>query len=201
MSGLTGEALARKSEELIKLLQSKLGSQLLEARVDLGDAVIRIAPDGCFEFFKLLKLDSELRFNLLVDLTVVDWLDQRENRFDVVYQFLSVSTLFRLRVSIGVSEERPEVDSIVGLWSGANYMEREAWDMYGVKFRGHPDLRRILMYDEFDGHPLRKDYPVQGKQPRIPLRAPEVRNTALDMNRPVLVSINAKKKALAAQNN
>jgi NADH-quinone oxidoreductase subunit C len=201
VSGLTGEALARKSAELITLLQSKLGSHIVEAKVDLGDAVIRISPDGSLEFFKLLKLDSELRFNLLIDITVVDWLDQRDNRFDVVYQFLSLETLFRVRVSIGVPEEKPEVESVVSLWSGANYFEREAWDMYGVTFHGHPDMRRILMYDEFEGYPLRKDYPVQGKQPRIPLRSPEVRNTALDMNRPALVSINTKKKALAAQNN
>jgi NADH:ubiquinone oxidoreductase subunit C len=77
-------------------------------------------------------------------------------------------------------------------------MEREAWDMYGVTFKGHPDQRRILMYDEFEGHPLRKDYPVQGKQPRIPLRSPEVRNTAVDMARPNLVSINRRAKQQTA---
>jgi NADH:ubiquinone oxidoreductase subunit C len=73
-------------------------------------------------------------------------------------------------------------------------MEREAWDMFGVEFRGHPNLRRILMYDEFQGYPLRKDYPVQGKQPRIPLRAPEVRNTAADMKRAELVAINPRRR-------
>ena len=194
MSGLSGEAIARKSEELISLLNTKFGAHLLEARVDLGDAVIRIAPESAPEFFRLLKLDAELKFNLLVDITAVDWMDSRDERFDVIYQFLSLSTQHRLRVEIALPEENPEIDTVVPLWSGANFFEREAWDMYGIKFKGHPDLRRILTYDEFIGHPLRKDYPVQGKQPRIPMRSPEVRNTALDMKRPSLVGINPRRK-------
>lgn len=173
-------------------MRSKFGSHLIESAIDLGDAVIRINSAGSENFFKLLKIDSDLQFNLLLDITVVDWMDARETRFEVVYHFFSLSKNFRLRVKLDVPESRPEVQSIVSLWSGANFMEREAWDMYGVRFLGHPDLRRILMYDEFDGHPLRKDYPVQGKQPRIPLRSPEVRNTALDMTRPPLIQINKR---------
>ena len=94
-----------------------------------------------------------------------------------------------------VPENDPVVDSMVELWPGADFMEREVWDMYGIKFKGHPDLRRILMYDEFVGHPLRKDYPVQAKQPRVPLLNPEVRNTAVDMKRAALVTINPRKMA------
>lgn len=193
-SGLLGQALTEKSAQLITLLQGKLGSQILSSSVELGDAVIKIPAQGALQFFQLLKLDSELQFNLLVDVTAVDWLDSQDERFQVVYQLLSLVTKFRLRVLIGLPEAQPEVDSIVSLWPGANYLEREVWDMYGIKFRGHPELKRILMYEEFDGHPLRKDYPVQGKQPRIPLRAAEVRNTALDMARPALVGINPRKK-------
>ncbi len=195
LDGLIGAALAKKSADLVALLQSKFGSEILAGRVELGDAVVQMAPSRILEIFKLLKLDAELRFNLLVDVTAVDWLDARENRFEVVYQLLSLSTGHRVRVLVELPEERPEIDSIASLWPGANFLEREVWDMYGIKFRGHPDLKRILMYEEFDGHPLRKDYPVQGKQPRIPLRAPEVRNTALDMQRPALVSINPRKSA------
>ena len=97
-------------------------------------------------------------------------------------------------VAHGEPEENPEVDSLTGLWSVTNFLEREVWDMYGIKFKNHPDLRRIMMYDEFEGHPLRKDYPVQGKQPRVQLRHPEVENTARLMQRPALVQINSKKE-------
>jgi NADH-quinone oxidoreductase subunit C len=186
------------SAALVALLQSKLGSQILSAEVSLGDAVIQIPRQGMHEFFRLLKLDAELGFSMFIDVTVVDWLDARPNRFEVVYHLLNLAQRARLRVKIAVPESNPEVDSVSDLWSAANFMEREAWDMYGVTFKGHPDQRRILMYDEFEGHPLRKDYPVQGKQPRIPLRSPEVRNTAVDMARPNLVSINRRAKQQTA---
>jgi len=180
------------SEALISLLKTKLGSQIVSAEVSLGDAEIRIPRAGMHEFFRLLKLDAELGFSMFIDVTVVDWLDARPNRYEVVYHLLNIAKRSRLRVKVDVPESNPEVDSVCDLWSAANFMEREAWDMYGVNFKGHPDQRRILMYDEFEGHPLRKDYPVQGKQPRIPLRSPEVRNTAVDMTRPNLVSINRR---------
>ena len=88
-------------------------------------------------------------------------------RFAVVYHFYSTAHKHRLRLVVPVQEATPEVDSLTSLWAGANWLEREAWDMFGVGFRGHPDLRRILMYQEFDGHPLRKDYPVNKRQPLI----------------------------------
>ena len=130
---------------------------------------------------------------MLIDVTGVDWLDSRPHRFEVVYQLLSLSKTYRLTVKVPLSEDRPEVASATSLWHGANFLEREVWDMFGIRFVGHPDLRRILMYDEFVGHPLRKDYPVQGKQPRIPLRYPEVENTARLMLRGDLVTIRSKK--------
>ena len=88
-------------------------------------------------------------------------------RFVVLYHFYSTTHKHRLRLVVPVDEATPEVDSLTSLWAGANWLEREAWDMFGVSFRGHPDLRRILMYEEFDGHPLRKDYPVNKRQPLI----------------------------------
>lgn len=182
-------------EELLQLLSSKLGAQLTDAKISLGHVVIRLPREQPLDFFKILKLDRDLAFNMLIDVTVVDWLDQHENRFEVVYHLLSFPKGYRLRVKVELPESKPEIDSIVSLWSGANFMEREAFDMYGVIFKGHPNLRRILMYDEFKGYPLRKDYPVQAKQPRIPLRSPEVRNTAVDMQRPELVKINTRSKS------
>jgi NADH-quinone oxidoreductase subunit C len=99
-------------------------------------------------------------------LTVTD-LYPRTPRFEVVYHFLSLAQNRRLRVKVPVPEEDPQVPSLVSHWPGANWLEREAWDMFGILFQGHPDLRRILMYDEFEGHPLRKDYPYRKRQPLI----------------------------------
>jgi NADH-quinone oxidoreductase subunit C len=88
-------------------------------------------------------------------------------RFVVVYHFLSLPLKHRLRLEVPVDEADAEVESLTGLWAGANWFEREVWDMFGIRFRGHPNLKRILMYEEFAGHPLRKDYPVNKRQPLI----------------------------------
>jgi NADH:ubiquinone oxidoreductase subunit C len=120
-------------------------------------------------------------------------MDQRQERFEVVYQLLSLSTRSRLTIKASLPENKPEIATATNLWSGANFLEREIWDMFGISFVGHPDLRRVLMYEEFIGHPLRKDYPLQGKQPRVPLRAPEVENTARNMLRPDLVTIRGRR--------
>lgn len=141
------------------------------------------------EVFHRLKEQPEFDFQMLIDVTAVDWLDSREDRFEVVYQLLSLSHGLRIVLKIKVAETNPEVDSVCDLWSSANFLEREVWDMFGIKFSGHPDLRRVLMYDEFVGHPLRKDYPLAGKQPRIPLRIAEVRNYSVDLQRSELVTL------------
>jgi len=90
-----------------------------------------------------------------------------QSRFAVVYHFFSGAHKHRLRLVVPVEEEAAEVDSLTSLWPGANWLEREVWDMFGIRFRGHPDLKRILMYEGFEGHPLRKDYPVKKRQPLI----------------------------------
>ena len=90
-----------------------------------------------------------------------------EARFAVVYHFYSLQHKHRLRLVVPVEEAEAELDSVTSLWAGANWLEREVWDMFGIRFQGHPDLKRILMYEEFEGHPLRKDYPVNKRQPLI----------------------------------
>ena len=90
-----------------------------------------------------------------------------ESRFAVVYHFYSMAHKHRLRLVVPVEEAAAETDSLTCLWPGANWLEREVWDMFGIGFRGHPDLKRILMYEGFEGHPLRKDYPVKKRQPLI----------------------------------
>ncbi len=91
----------------------------------------------------------------------------REARFVVAYHFFSLKHKHRLRLVVPVTEAEAELDSLTSLWAGANWLEREVWDMFGIRFQGHPDLKRILMYEEFEGHPLRKDYPVNKRQPLI----------------------------------
>jgi NADH-quinone oxidoreductase subunit C len=91
----------------------------------------------------------------------------RQARFVVVYHFFSTRLKHRLRLEVPVDEADAEVNSLTSLWAGADWLEREVWDMFGIRFRGHPNLKRILMYEEFVGHPLRKDYPVNKRQPLI----------------------------------
>lgn len=191
-SGVSGskKVSRERAEKLLAILNEKFPGRFTSLQINtLGDVVGVLEPGALGDVAKALKSDPALRFNMLVDITAVDWLDARDERFEVVYQFLSIPNLYRLCIKVPVPETRPEVVSLTSLWSGANFMERETWDMYGVVFTGNTDLRRLLLYEEFQGHPLRKDYPVQGKQPRIRLRYPEVRNTAVDMQRPPLVQI------------
>jgi len=115
------------------------------------------------------RLKSEFLFDLFLDVTAVDWPD-RDPRFDVVYHFYSTKHRFRVRLKTRVSAAEPVVDSLVPLYGSANFMERECHDMYGIAFRGNPDLRPILLYEGFEGHPLRKDYPKLREQPLVPYR-------------------------------
>jgi NADH-quinone oxidoreductase subunit C len=154
----------------LQQIQEKLGARVLSANAPQGDDVIALDRAGLRESFRLLKEDGELSFNFLSDITAVDYWKKQEPRFEVVYQLVSLKRRRRLRVRVGVPEDDPMVESLTPLWSGANFLEREVWDLYGIRFSDHPDLRRILLYDEFSGHPLRKDYPVNLCQPRVPER-------------------------------
>jgi len=115
------------------------------------------------------RLKSEFLFDLLLDVTAVDWPD-RTPRFDVVYHFYSTTHLIRVRLKTRVLHRDPVVDSLTSLYGSAHFMERECHDMYGIVFRGNPDLRPILLYENFVGHPLRKDYPKLHEQPLVPYR-------------------------------
>jgi NADH-quinone oxidoreductase subunit C len=179
-------------ESLLDALRNSLGEALIEGVIERGDVILTTSPAQIGTVLRTCKESRDLDFSMLVDVTAVDWMDAKEHRFEVVYQLLSIAKRHRVTIKVPVSEDRPEVSSATELWNGANFLEREVWDMFGIRFTGHPDLRRILMYEEFVGHPLRKDYPVQGKQPRIPLRHPEVENTARRMLRSDLVTIRSR---------
>jgi len=115
------------------------------------------------------RLKPELQFDLLLDVTAVDW-PQRVPRFDVVYHFYSTTHFVRVRVKAAVPASDPVIDSLVSLYGSAAFMERECHDMYGIVFRGNADLRPILLYEGFVGHPLRKDYSKLHEQPLVPYR-------------------------------
>jgi NADH-quinone oxidoreductase subunit C len=131
-----------------------------------GDATASIDRARVAEVLAFLRDDPDCAFEMLTDLTAVDLLGEAP-RFEVVYHLYSVAKNHRLRLKARVPEEDPELASACSLYPSANWMEREVFDLYGIRFDGHPDLRRILLYDEFEGHPLRKDYPKEKRQPLI----------------------------------
>jgi NADH-quinone oxidoreductase subunit C len=163
------------STRVLDALKAKFASAVLETHSAFGDDTALVRSESWKEICAWLRSDSSMSFDMLVDLCAVDY-PQREPRFEVVVHLLSIEKHHRLRLKTRVGDEEgnaAEVDSVTAIWPGANWLERETWDMIGVKFRGHPDLRRILMYPEFEGHPLRKDYPAQRTQPLIPYRTEE----------------------------
>jgi len=163
---------------LTSAVQTRLQGKILEAHTLRGEEIIFLSREGMLETFRILKEDPQLDFNFLMDITAVDYLGKKTLRFEVVYQLYSLSHSRGLRVKVALPEEELEVPSLTSLWKSADWLEREAWDMFGVRFQGHPDLRRILLYEEFQGHPLRKDYPINQCQPRVPER--QVEGTFVD---------------------
>jgi NADH-quinone oxidoreductase subunit C len=163
------------AKALVELLKNQFSSAILETHAQCGDETVVVDPLKWGEIARFLRDDSRASMDMLVDLTCVDFPD-REPRFEVVAHFYSLTKGHRLRLKARVGDEEgenAEIDSISGLWGSANWAEREAWDMFGVRFRGHPDLRRILLYPEFSGHALRKDYPANRIQPLVPYREEE----------------------------
>jgi len=156
---------------ILARLQERFGATILETHDHRGDHTAVVGPAASLEVLRFCRDDPALRFDMLMDLTAVDWLKYpgREDgpRFEVVYHLYSVAENHRVRIKVPVDEDAPVVPSAVGLWAIANWFEREAWDMFGIRFEGHPDLRRLLMYEEFVGHPLRKDYVINRRQPLI----------------------------------
>jgi len=149
---------------------NKLNARFLESIVEThsyrGDDTAIVKKEKLFEICTFLRDDEELLYNFMMDLTAVDYLG-REPRFEVVYHLYSLTYNRRFRIKTLVSESECSVDSIVPIWVSANWFEREVYDLYGIIFKGHPELRRILLYEEFQGHPLRKDYPINKRQPLI----------------------------------
>ena len=152
-------------------LQERFGAAIVETHDQHGDDTVVVTREALGELLRHCRDAPPLAFDMLTDLTAVDYVKfpGREDgpRFEVVYHLYSLRHNHRLRVKVRVEEDDPVVATAVPLWPIANWLEREVWDMFGVRFEGHPDLRRLLLYEEFVGHPLRKDYPINRRQPLI----------------------------------
>ena len=129
-----------------------------------GMRALVVEGEHFVEIARLLK--EELGYNVLVDLTAVDY-QPRKPRFEVVCHLMNLKTKARIRLKVQPDDDHPVVPSLTPLWPIANWYEREVWDLFGIRFHGHPDLKRIMLYEEFEGHPLRKDYPKTKRQPLI----------------------------------
>lgn len=147
-------------DKLAAYLGDRLGAKLLAAEISLGELSLAVERDSIRDTIQLLRDDLLCRFGCLIDICGVDY-PEREERFEVVYHLLSPWLNQRIRVRISTDAETP-VPSIVTLFPGADWFEREAYDLYGILFEGHPDLRRLLTDYGFQGHPLRKDFPLTG---------------------------------------
>jgi NADH-quinone oxidoreductase subunit C len=150
-------------DEVVQRLKEVLGDNFLEEGEFRGQRFVILRKDGVREAIKLLK---DLGFNHLQTLTGVDYLriTNRKARFEVIYQLYSIEKRLQLRLRVEVPEDDPEVDSIVDLFPCANFLEREVYDLLGIRFKGHPNLKRILLPENWVGHPLRKDYPLEPEE-------------------------------------
>jgi len=152
------------SQKVLDRIDAQFPGAISSRSDRFGDDVAVITADKLVDILTFLKTDADLAFDLPADLTAVDFLG-REPRFEVIYNLYSTSKKHRVRLKLLVAEDKPEVPSVVSVYAGLNWFEREVWDMYGIKFAGSPDPRRIFMYESFVGHPLRKDYPKERRQP------------------------------------
>ena len=158
-------------------LRERFGDAVRAVHAWRGDLTAEVAADRIVEICRFVRDDATLAFDLLADVTAVDYLGTTP-RFEIVYHLKSLTRGHRLRLKARVSEDAPRIGSVVSVWRGADWLERETWDLYGIRFEGHPDLRRIYLYEEFEGHPLRKDYPKEKRQPlvtRADLDTPQAR--------------------------
>jgi NADH-quinone oxidoreductase subunit C len=150
--------MAENNRAVVKL-KEHFADALLDYQEFRGEVTVTVKKEKILEVLKCLR--GDLRYNFLTDVTAVDYLGQ-EPRFQVVYHLMSIQNKDRIRVKAPVTEADCSIDSATALWNSANWVERETYDLMGIKFKNHPNLVRILMTDDWEGHPLRKDYPVQG---------------------------------------
>lgn len=146
--------------ELSSYIQAELGDKISSLETNFGQICLNLSPDELLTVTRFLRDDTQTRFISFTDICGVDF-PEREQRFEVVYHLLSPTQNARIRLKVVTDEDTP-IPSVTGIFAGANWFEREAYDMYGILFTGHPDLRRLLTDYGFDGHPQRRDFPLTG---------------------------------------
>jgi len=150
-----------KEQPVVSKLVAWNAASVQRAKLDRGEITVWVPRELIRDAVNFLKSDPELDFNYLADVTCVDWIPA-EPRFEVVYHMLSLARKARIRLKVGLNSDEPNIESVVPVFPSANFFEREIFDLFGIRFSGHPNLRRILMPEDWEGHPLRKDYPVEG---------------------------------------
>ncbi len=154
--------------EIIERLKGSVSSSILATEEFRGDLTVVVAREDIVRVADIVKTDPRLAFDLIIDVFGVD-MYRPEDRFEVLYNVYSKSGRRYLRLKVRVPEDPPEVPTVTGVWPGANWHERETWDMFGIRFTGHPDLRRLYMPEGFEHFPLRKDFPLMGIPDSLPL--------------------------------
>ena len=149
------------NKKVVEKLKKKFEGTSFDCGEFRGELTVVVPKDRIVEVCRFLKEDGELAFDLLADLCGIDMYTP-ENRFGVIYNLYSLKNCHRIRLKIFTSEENPNVPSVTGIWATADWHERETFDMFGIIFEGHPDLRRMFMPEEFEHNPLRKDFPLMG---------------------------------------
>ena len=157
-------------EKLKEFFETNFKEAIVRTDEFRGQLSFYIKKDNLYDICSALKSDKDLEFNFLMDVCALDWLDrpeEAEGRFEIIYNLYSLKNKYRLLIKVKLSEDNPEIDSLAALWNSADWLEREVWDLFGIEFTGHPDLRKIVTPDELKGHPLRKDFPLTYEVPRF----------------------------------
>lgn len=159
------------SEAVLKRVAERFPEAIVQGYSYLGDETLVVSREHLVEVARFCHDDPSVDLKLPLSVTCVDYLGQPRPRFELVYTLYSIAHRHRLRLKVQLDEADPVAPSVTSVWQGMDYWERYCWDMYGIRFTGRTtELKRLWMYEEFVGHPLRKDYPLRGRQPRIPQR-------------------------------
>jgi NADH-quinone oxidoreductase subunit C len=148
-----------ENNRAVQKLKEKFANSIIDVKEFRGEITVTVRKEDIVAVCRFLKTD--MSYNMLTDVTAVDY-PESDQRFMMVYNLYSIPNKDRIRIKAPVEESACSIDTLSGLWNSANWLEREVYDLFGINFIGHPDLRRILMTDDWVGHPLRKDYPLQG---------------------------------------